>query len=103
MIKEEITSIRVNQTNTHFSIATTTGYQIFSLNPIKLCSKKILKGGLSIVEMLERTQFVGIVGGTEKPFLGPNVFALYDDSKSEIFHQIEMKNPIKNIKISMDL
>lgn len=100
---EVITSIRLNQTNSHFSVATSSGYKIYTLKPLRLCSKKDLKGGIAIAEMLEVTQFLALVGGTEKPFLQPNVFALYDDSKSEICHQIEMKKPIKNIKINKNL
>ena len=58
-----------------------------------------LEGGIGIVEMLFKTNIVGLVGGGPKPAYPPNQFVLWDDTKKEAIGTIDFKSAIKAVRL----
>lgn len=84
------------------------GYAVVSSDIIyvfsSICSKIDLKeGGIGIVELLCRTNYMGLVGGGANPAWAPNRFNLWEDRAGQVISHLEFKTKeIKNIKMTRD-
>lgn len=60
--KETINSINFNPDNTFAAVATSKGFKIFSTQPFKLKFQRDFGTPLEIVELINRSNLIGIVG-----------------------------------------
>jgi WD40 repeat protein len=96
-------SCRFNQDFDCFAVGLENGFRIYTADPIKLkVSQESLDGGVAIVEMLHRTNYLALVGGGKQPRYPMNKMILYDDAKSKAIVELEFKSPIINVKLRRD-
>jgi len=82
--KEKINSISYNADNSFMAIATSIGFRIYGIQPLVLRQFRDLGTPLQLVELIGRTNLIGMVGQKETPFTPPNRLAIFDDSTCEI-------------------
>ena len=95
----EILYINFNQDGTCMAIGTENGFKIININPFLDLYYKNLNGGIGIIEMLYKTNIVGLVGGGKNPKYQLNHFILYDSDQNKEITKIKVKKQILNIKL----
>jgi WD40 repeat protein len=91
-----------NQTNSHFALGTTNGYQIFQCEPFKRASKEDL-GGIAIIELLFHTNIIGLVGGGDTPAFDPQTVVIFDVKNKKEYGKIVCNKPVKGLKLHRNL
>ena len=76
-----IKSVSFNADNTFVALATSIGFKIYSTQPFALRHERDFGCPLSIVEIINKSNLIGIVGEKDTPFTTPHRLAIFDDSK----------------------
>ena len=96
---DSILYINFNQDGTCMAIGTENGFKIINVNPFLDLYYKDLKGGIGIIEMLNKSNIIGLVGGGKKPKYPLNHLILYDVENDKEISKIKVKKEILNIKL----
>ena len=60
------------------------------------------EGGVAIVEMLYRTNYLALVGGGKNQRYAPNKVIVYDSKNTKPVIELEYKAEVKNVKLRKD-
>ncbi|KAJ1959854.1 Phosphatidylinositol 3,5-bisphosphate-binding protein [Dipsacomyces acuminosporus] len=92
-----------NQDYGCFAIGTQTGFRIFNSDPYKEKMRREFKdGGIGIVAMLYRSNYLAIVGGGRNPRFPPNKVMLWDDASSKIIAELEFRSDVLGVHLQRD-
>ncbi|KAJ2548366.1 Phosphatidylinositol 3,5-bisphosphate-binding protein [Coemansia sp. RSA 1933] len=92
-----------NQDYGCFAIGTQTGFRIFNSDPYKEKMRREFKdGGIGIVAMLYRSNYLAFVGGGRNPRFPPNQVMLWDDASSKIIAELEFRSDVLNVQLQRD-
>ncbi|KAJ1811855.1 Phosphatidylinositol 3,5-bisphosphate-binding protein [Coemansia sp. RSA 2598] len=92
-----------NQDYGCFAIGTQTGFRIFNSDPYKEKMRREFKdGGIGIVAMLYRSNYLAFVGGGRNPRFPPNKVMLWDDASSTIIAELEFRSDVLNVQLQRD-
>ena len=78
--KEVINSVSFNQDRSFAALATSIGFKIYSTHPFALRHQRDFGTPLQFVELIGKSNLIGMVGERETPFTPPNRLAIFDDS-----------------------
>lgn len=95
----EILYISFNQDNSCVSIGTELGFKIIKVCPFLDLYYRDMNGGIGIIEMLNQSNILALVGGGKKPKYPNNEFNLWDEEKEKELVKIKTNTKILNIKI----
>ncbi|KAJ2004069.1 Phosphatidylinositol 3,5-bisphosphate-binding protein [Coemansia thaxteri] len=92
-----------NQDYGCFAIGTQTGFRIFNSDPYKEKMRREFKdGGIGIVAMLYRSNYLAFAGGGRNPRFPPNKVMLWDDASSKIIAELEFRSDVLNVQLQRD-
>ncbi|KAJ2127788.1 Phosphatidylinositol 3,5-bisphosphate-binding protein [Coemansia sp. RSA 921] len=92
-----------NQDYGCFAIGTQSGFRIFNSDPYKEKMRREFKdGGIGIVAMLYRSNYLAFVGGGRNPRFPPNKVMLWDDASSNIVAELEFRSDVLNVQLQRE-
>ena len=83
--------ISFNQDSSCISIGTESGFKIINTFPFLDLYYKEMKGGIGIIEMLNKSNILALVGGGKNPAFPENELILWDENKGEEISKIKLK------------
>ncbi|CAG9331261.1 WDR45B_2 [Blepharisma stoltei] len=101
-LAEELLSIRFNQDFSCFCVGTDTSFRIFKTSPLKYCFRRDFSGGIGMVELLNRSNIVALVGGGKSPRYPPNKVIIWDDHLMRPTGELTFRTDVKNVKLRKD-
>ncbi|RCH79114.1 WD repeat domain phosphoinositide-interacting protein 3 [Rhizopus stolonifer] len=92
-----------NQDQSCFAIGLNNGFRIYNCDPLIEHSRhESNEGGIGIVEMLYRTNYLALVGGGRNPRYAPNKVIIYDSKNLKPVVELEYKTEVRNVKLRKD-
>ena len=91
-----------NQDNKFFSIGTENDFFIYQTDPFKGPYKGNMNGGIGVVEMIENSNFLALMGGGTIPRYGKNTLVIWDDNEKRAISELKFSTPIKLVKYKKD-
>ncbi|CAO3666707.1 unnamed protein product [Umbelopsis ramanniana] len=86
-----------------FAVGLRNGFRVFNADPlVQQTRKEFDDGGVSIVEMLYRTNYLALVGGGRNPRYPPNRAIIFDNIKGKSVVELEYKSDVRNVKLRRD-
>lgn len=96
----EILYISFNQDGSNIAVGTQNGFKIMNTYPFLDLYYKDLGGGIGMIEMLNKTNILTLVGGGKNPKYPINELIIWDEDKNKEIAKIKTKKIILNVKIS---
>jgi WD40 repeat protein len=94
--------INFNQDSSCFAIGTQTGFRILNSIPFKNNFCRDMNGGIGLIEMLNRSNIVALIGGGISPRYSSNKLVLWDDHKQKEISEMRFMSSVKNVKMKRD-
>ncbi|KAI9248081.1 WD40-repeat-containing domain protein [Sporodiniella umbellata] len=92
-----------NQDQGCFAVGLDTGFRVYNCDPLTEHSRnESEEGGVGLVEMLYRTNYLALVGGGRNPRYAPNKVVVYDSKNAKPVFELEYKSQVKNVKLRKD-
>ena len=101
--KDSIINITFNQDNSCFAISTEKGFKIYNSYPFEGPYERIMDGGLGVVEMLYKSNYLALIGGGKSPKFNNNKVVIWDEYSKRIIGELKFIIPVINIKLKKDL
>ncbi|KAI7848270.1 WD40-repeat-containing domain protein [Circinella umbellata] len=93
-----------NQEYGCFATGLNTGFRVYNCDPlIEQARSESSEGGIALVEMLYRTNYLAFVGGGRNPRFPPNKVIIHDSIKSKAVLELEYKSDVKNKRLTVVL
>lgn len=99
----ELLSVSWNQDYGCFAVGTSSGFRIFTCDPLKETFKRDLRsGGFGIVEMLFRSNILALVGGGSNAQYPPNKVMIWDDHQGRCIGEFTFRSNVRGVKLRQD-
>jgi len=79
LIENKLLYYTYNHNSSCFGVGTEKGFIIYDIDPFKIRFKRELNGGIGIVEMLDCSNILALVGGGVNPQFPPYKIMIWDD------------------------
>ena len=94
--------VNFNQDGSCFAVGTQSGFRIINSIPFKNNFCRDMNGGIGIIEMLNRSNIVALIGGGKSPRYASNKLVLWDDHKAKEISEMRFMSHVKNVKMKRD-
>ena len=94
--------VSFNQDNSFFSVGTERGFLIYQTYPYAEPYERKMGGGIGIVEMLYKSNFLALMGGGTIPKFSKNKVIIWDDHENKVISELKFGSTIMNIKLKKD-
>jgi WD40 repeat protein len=95
---ENVLYFNFNADQTCFCIGTNAGFEIWNVSPFKLRYARDL-GGIGIVEMVDKSNILALVGGGTNPAYAKNKVMIWDDSMKKVIAELEFRSHVSLVRI----
>ncbi|PNY09732.1 WD repeat domain phosphoinositide-interacting protein 3-like [Trifolium pratense] len=97
-------TLSFNQDHTCFSTSTSTGFRVFTCDPLRHLFRRIFPSdGFNHVEMLFRSNILALVGNGSHPHFPPNKVIIWDDHRSESFGTLTFRTSVRGVRLRRDM
>ena len=102
--KYKILYLSFNKDKSCLSLGMQRGYRIYDLSKKDnlYYYERILDKGIGIIEMLEKTNILALVGGGNDPYESANRVIIYDDKEGKAIANFGFKSYVLNIRLKRD-
>ena len=94
--------VNFNQDGSCFAVGTQTGFRIINSIPFKNNFCRDMNGGIGLIEMLNRSNIIALIGGGKSPRYASNKLVLWDDHKAKEISEMRFMSHVKNVKMKRD-
>lgn len=95
-----VLSVAFNDDCSCFSVGLNTGYYVFNAAQCTLKCVREFNGGIGLVQMLGKSNFVALVGGGKHPKFAQNKVILWDDAKAKQSLEITAFTSVRNVQLA---
>lgn len=100
----EIAGTKFNGDASCFVLAYDRGFRVYSTDPMEMwVERKFVEGGIGIATMLDRTNYLALVGGGPRPRYPANKVILWDDLQNKAVLTLEFVLPVLNVLLSREV
>jgi hypothetical protein len=109
-----------NQDSSHFAVGLRDGFRVYTTDPLRERMRRDFQdGGIGTIEMLERTNWIALVGGGREPKYPQNKVAflsiissinvgliqvvMWDDVQKGPAFEMEFKSQVLSVRLRRDL
>lgn len=91
-----------NQDQSCFAVGYENGFRVYNTDPMDLKVKRELgsNGGIGLIRMLYRTNYLALIGGGKNPRFPLNKAIIWDDLKSKDALNLNFYSPVLNVFLS---
>ena len=102
--KNKILYLSFNKDRNCLSLGMQTGYRIYDLTKKDsfFFYERIFGKGVGIIEMLEKTNILGLVGGGEEPLDMKSKLIIFDDKEGKNIAYLIFKSDVLNLRLKRD-
>lgn len=101
MEEQPILNASFNQDAACFAICHNGGFRVYVTDPMDLrVQREFDDGGIGVIQMLHRTNYLAVVGGGRNPKFPQNKLVIWDDLKSKPALSLEFLSPVLNVLLS---
>ncbi|KAG0637336.1 WD40-repeat-containing domain protein [Tuber brumale] len=93
-------SATFNQDNSCFSIGLDSGFCVYNTDPCELQISRSLGAGIGVASMLDRANYLALVGGGRSPKFPPNKVIIWDDIKQKAVITLEFRSEVYAVRLS---
>ena len=94
-------SVALNDDKTFFSVGLEDGFRVYNARTCDVvASQDDLHGGIGSAEMVNRTNFLALVGGGKQPKFPQNKVIIWDDKKKTKVITLEFRTAVQRVRIS---
>lgn len=101
-LKNSMLYVTFNQDASCFAVGTETGFRIYSSYPYKDSFTREMGGGIGIIEMLNRSNVLALVGGGQNPKYDQKKVIIWDDHRAKVISELSFISIVKNVKLKRD-
>jgi len=102
-VPQKILYISLNHDHSCFTVGSSIGFYVFSVDPLKDRFHKVWGRGVGIIEMLLKSNILALVGGGDEPKFPPNKLIIWDDFQNKSIAQLEFSSNIKGVKLCREV
>lgn len=95
-----VLSVAFNDDCSCFSVGLNSGFCVFNAEPCTLKSVRDFNGGVGLVQMMGKANYVALVGGGKQPKFAQNKVILWDDSKAKVALEITTLTTVRNVQLA---
>ncbi|KAK4476704.1 hypothetical protein RD792_015864 [Penstemon davidsonii] len=99
-----ILNLSFNNNNGCFSVATTNGFIIYTIDPFTHIFTRDFpnNGGIAVAQILLRTNILVLVGGGPSPQFPLNKVMIWDDNQSRSIGELSFRSNVKSVRLRCD-
>ena len=96
-----VLSVSLNNDRSFFSVGLEDGFKIFNTRTCDaVASQEDLNGGIGSAEMVDRTNYLALVGGGKQPKFPQNKVIIWDDKKKTKVITLEFRTAVQRVRIT---
>ena len=99
---EDILYLSYNNHSNVLNCGTKTGFKLFSLRPFKKIVEHEFERGIGIVEILNTSNLMALVGGGKDPMWSPNQVMIWDDNNKKVLGELRFNQLVKSVKLTRE-
>jgi WD40 repeat protein len=100
MDENKLLHFNYNHNSSCFAIGTEKGFIVYDIEPFRVRFKRDLNGGIGIVEMLDRSNVLALVGGGPNPLYPPYKVMIWDDYLGDCVAELVFQTDVKGVNLS---
>ncbi|TKR77017.1 hypothetical protein L596_018068 [Steinernema carpocapsae] len=97
-----VSSVNFNQDSGCFGCGCKNGFRVYNVDPLKQIHFVSLNGGVAIVEMLFRCNYIALVGGGPVPAFPRNRVVIWECMKEKVVIELDMPSDVRAVRLRRD-